>query len=360
MAIYEGLRSLPKKEGRYEIILSPITVPEVISMVILAGYKPVFCDIEANTWNLDPSKADNLVSPRTAAIMTTHFYGYTNTAEPIRDICNKHGLYMVEDSAQALGAFYNKMHAGKLADFTILSFSYPKNVTTFYGGAFATDDKKLLETVKDNIKNYPDQFNESWYYKKVRECFIKDFGTSAFGFPLASTLIKFGYKNDINSIRKLVEQHLNEKLLSEIPYDYIYQFTPLQAKMLLKKLPEIDRDVERRIECASVYQEGLKNLENITIAPLRTDKTHTYLYYPVCVKDKYDLMKYMILKGCDVAIQHAANTADLNAYKDYYIDCPLARQAFKGTLMLPTYPSYGTKEATKNIEVIKHYLDAAS
>ena len=130
--------------------------------------------------------------------------------------------------------------------------------------------------------------------------------------------------------------------------------------MLLKKLPEVESDVERRIECASVYYEGLKNLENIIIAPLRTDKTHTYIYYPVSVIDKYDLMKYMILNGRDVAVQHAPNTADLNAYKDYHIDCPIARQAFKGTIMLPTYPSYGTKEASKNIEVIKQYLDTAT
>jgi len=360
MAIYEGLRSLPKKEGQDEIILSPITVPEVISMVILAGYRPVFCDIKARTWNLDPEKAANLISSRTAAIMTTHFYGYTNTAMQVRDLCNEHGLYMIEDSAQALGAFYNKMHAGKLADFTIFSFSYPKNITSFYGGAFATDNKKLAQTVQNNIENYPGQFDKSWYYQKVRDCFIKDFGTSALGFPLAFKLIKFGYKHDISFIRKLAEQHLSEELLLKIPSNYTYRFTPLQAKMLLKKLSELDRDVERRIECASVYYEGLKYLENIIIAPLHTDRSHSYLYYPVTVKDKYDLMKYMILNGRDVAVQHAANSADLNAYKDYYMDCPIARQAYNGTLMLPTYPSFGTKEASKNIEIIKRYLETAA
>lgn len=356
MAIYEGLRALPVRKGCDEIILSPITVPEVISMVILAGYRPVFCDIEPHTWNLDPELAAGKITGRTAAIMTTHFYGYTNTTGPVRSLCDKHGLYMIEDSAQALGAFPGGVHAGKSADFTIFSFSYPKNITSFYGGAFATDKKELADRVRANIAGYPETFCNSWYHARVRDCLVKDCGTSGVLFPLAFLLIRLGYEFDVAGIKNLVEQHLSEKRLLSVPEEYRYRFTPLQAGMILKKIDEVSADVTTRIGYAAIYHDALQGEEGITVAPLHMDTSHTYLYYPVRVKNKYDLMQYLIKNGRDVAMQHAANCAGLEAYREFYADCPLARAAYQGTLMLPTYPSYGSGEAHKTAAAIQKYL----
>ncbi len=163
MAIFEGLRAL-KCSG--EIILSPITVPEVISLVHLAGFTPVFCDIKPGTWNMDVELAERLVTDKTVAIMTTHFYGNTNTTIAVRKLCDKYQLSMVEDAAQAVGAWQGDSHAGTIGDFGILSFSYPKNVTSFYGGCLITNNDDLASRVRNAIQDYPEVGGGAGYIKK--------------------------------------------------------------------------------------------------------------------------------------------------------------------------------------------------
>jgi len=353
-AIYEGLRALGKTG---EIILSPITVPEVISMVTLAGFRPVFCDVASSTWNLNVSLVESVITEKTVAIMTTHFYGNMNTASAVRALCDKHNLFMIEDAAQALGAWQDGKHAGSIGDFGILSFSYPKNVTSFYGGCLITNNSEIADRVRSAIAHYP-YVDKNWLYKKVGSCAVMDVGTFTPIFQFSSLLIKYGYTHNISWIKNLVTQELNASALKEIPRHYLTRLSPAQAQVLTDKWPEIDEDAEHRIQCAKIYYDCLKDVPNLICPVPPDDRSHTFLYYPVQVADKYALQHFMIEHDCDVAIQHAANCADLEAYGDYYQDCPAARAAYKGTLMLPTYRGFALNKAKRYAETIRLFFNA--
>ena len=353
MAIFEGLRAL-KDSG--EIILSPVTVPEVISLVHLAGFTPVFCDLKLGTWNMDVELAESLITDKTVAVMTTHFYGNTNTTIAVRKLCDKHQLSMVEDAAQALGAWQGDNHAGTIGDFGMVSFSYPKNVTSFYGGCLITNNDELASRVSNAVQDYP-EVGGGWLYKKVFDCAIKDIGTFGPIFQLSSLIIRYGYKKNIRRIIELVSQNLNPAFFEGIPKEYRTKISPQQALAIADKWAEVDEDAQHRIRCADIYFSSLKDIEGLICPEFLGDRSNTFLYFPIQVEDKYALQRYMIEHYCDVAVQHAPNCADLPAYKLYYRDCPLARAAYEGTLMLPTYRGFPLDKARHYAQTIKNFFN---
>jgi perosamine synthetase len=352
MAIYEGLRALGETG---EIILSPITVPEVISLVVLAGFTPVFCDVKAGTWNIDVDAAQPLITDKTVAIMTTYFYGNMNAAEAVRALCDKHDLWMIEDAAQAIGAWKDGKHAGTIGDFGILSFSYPKNVTSFYGGCLVTNNDEIAARVRAQIAEYP-ALDNAWWYKKVIACAIKDVCTFAPFFQAVGRLIRYGYQKDIPAIKNLVTQELPASLFEALPIPYRTRISPAQAQAVADKWPEVDADVSHRIACAEIYARILKDVPQVLMPALPNDRSHTFLYFPVQVADKYALQRYMVEQWCDVAVQHAQNCADMETYAPWKRDCPNARAAYNGTLMLPCYRGFPLAAAERYAQTIRRFF----
>jgi len=353
MAIFEGLRALGCSG---EIILSPITVPEVISLVHLAGFTPVFCDIKPGTWNMDVALAERLITDKTVAIMTTHFYGNTNTTLAVRALCDAHKLFMIEDAAQAIGAWQNDAHAGTIGDFGILSFSYPKNVTSFYGGCLITNNNDIALRVRNAIAAYP-CVDKHWLYTKVIACAVKDIATYGPLFQLVYLMIRYGYKHNIQSIMNLVSQDLNPAFFETMPPHYLTRISSPQAGAIADKWPEIDEDVTHRLHCAEIYYHQLKDIKAITLPEVTGNRSHTFLYFPIQTENKYALQRYMIEHYCDVAVQHAPNCADLPAYQRYYCDCPQARAAYAGTIMLPAYRGFPLEKARQYAQVIRNYFN---
>ena len=107
-----------------------------------------------------------------------------------------------------------------------------------------------------------------------------------------------------------------------------------------------------------MYHEGLKDIEGLILPPLRTDKSITYLWYPLQCPDREALRRFMFEQGRDIALGHFINNADSGTFEQYYRDCPNARAVADGLVYLPTYPSYSRRDVEKNIEVIKLFFNS--
>ena len=127
-----------------EVITSPYTFFATAGSIWRTGAKPVFVDIEPDTYNIDPARIEAAITPRTRVIIPVHLYGQTADMDPIREIARKHGLFVLEDAAQAIGAAYKGQRAGSLGDVAALSFYPSKNLGGFGdGGMIVTDDPVL-------------------------------------------------------------------------------------------------------------------------------------------------------------------------------------------------------------------------
>lgn len=132
-----------------EVITTPYTFFATAGSIARLGARPVFVDIDPQTYNLDPAKLETAITPRTRAIMPVHLFGQMADMDPILVVAERHGLYVIEDAAQAIGAEYKGRRAGSLGHLGCFSFFPSKNLGGFGdGGMVVTNDPDLADRVR--------------------------------------------------------------------------------------------------------------------------------------------------------------------------------------------------------------------
>ncbi len=132
-----------------EVITTPFTFFATAGTVSRVGAKPVFADIDPDTFNIDPKKIEAKITTKTKAIIPVHIFGQMAQMQPIMDIARKHNLLVIEDAAQAMGATQDGKQAGTAADLGCYSFYPTKNIGAFGdAGMIVTNDDKLAEKIK--------------------------------------------------------------------------------------------------------------------------------------------------------------------------------------------------------------------
>ena len=132
-----------------EVITTPFTFAATVEAIALRGAKPVFIDIDEHSYNIDPEQIERAITPRTKAIMPVHLYGLPSHMDPICEIAKRHGLRVIEDNAQGIGATYKGRPTGSMGDLACTSFYPTKNLgAAGDAGMIVTSDEKLAERLK--------------------------------------------------------------------------------------------------------------------------------------------------------------------------------------------------------------------
>jgi perosamine synthetase len=131
-----------------EIIVPCFTLIVAASMVVLAGARPVFVDVDSSTWCIDPARIEEKITRRTKAILVVHMYGHPCDMDPILEIARRHRLQVIEDGAEAHGAEYKARRVGGLGDIGCFSFYGNKILTTGEGGMLVTNDRDIAERAR--------------------------------------------------------------------------------------------------------------------------------------------------------------------------------------------------------------------
>jgi len=146
-ALHMAVSAVGIKRGD-EVILPSFTFVATAETVVMAGAKPVFVDINPETYNISPDEVEKAITKRTKAVIAVDLYGAPADLKPIREIADKHGLKVIEDAAQAHGAVYYGKHVGAYADIACWSFYASKNMTTGEGGMVTTNDDELDQKLR--------------------------------------------------------------------------------------------------------------------------------------------------------------------------------------------------------------------
>src|SRR3990167_193764 len=128
-----------------EVITTPNTFVATTNMLLAVGAKPVFCDIRPDTYNIDETKIEKLITKKTKAIVPVHFAGQPCAMTEINQIVKKHKLLVIEDACHALGAKHKNKKVGSLSAMTVFSFHPVKSITTGEGGAIVTNNKNYYQ-----------------------------------------------------------------------------------------------------------------------------------------------------------------------------------------------------------------------
>jgi perosamine synthetase len=147
VAVHLALLALGVGPGD-EVIVPTLTFVATANAVTYCGARPIFIDSEPETWNMDVNQVEALITPRTKGVIAVHLYGHPVDMDPLLATARKHGLFVVEDAAEAHGGLYKNRRVGSLADIAVFSFYGNKIVTCGEGGMVVTDDPELARKVR--------------------------------------------------------------------------------------------------------------------------------------------------------------------------------------------------------------------
>ena len=283
-----------------EVITTPFTFIATIEPLSLLGVKPVFVDIEPDTYLIDPKKIEAAITPRTKAIVPVHLYGLCADMDAILEIAKKHNLRVVEDSAQAIGATINGKKAGTFGDISTFSFYPSKNLSAYGdGGMIVTNDDALAAKMKA----------------------IRVHGASK------------KYYHDVLGINSRLDA--------------------LQAAILRVKLKYLDQWNEKRRKLAGIYA-GLLPKQHLQLPVTPDNYVHTYHQFTIQGKNRDGLSAYLADKGISSGIHypiplHLQKSLSSLGYQSGAF--PVSELSAKHVLSLPMYPQLDEQMVE---EICKH------
>ncbi len=190
-----------------EVVTTPFTFIATANSILYQGARPVFADIELDTYNIDPDSVLEKITNKTRAILAVHLYGHPADIKALKEIAEDHGILLLEDAAQAHGAEYYGRKVGSLGYAAAFSFYATKNMTTGEGGMVVTNDRALAEKIR-RLRNHG----------QSRKYVHEELGWNYRMTSIAAAIgrIQLRKLEQMNSIRRRNAEHLT-RLLSRIP-----------------------------------------------------------------------------------------------------------------------------------------------
>jgi dTDP-4-amino-4,6-dideoxygalactose transaminase len=306
-ALWAALIAMGVGEGD-EVITVPNTFIATAEAISFAGAKPVFVDVDEDTYTLDPSKLEEAITPRTKAVIPVHLYGQIADMDPILEIARAHGLRVIEDAAQAHGAEYKGRRAGSIGDAGCFSFYPGKNLGAYgEGGAVTTNDPEIAETIRI--------FRDHGQSEKYRHRMI-------------------GWNARMDGI---------------------------QGAVLTVKLKHIDTWNAARACHAAAYEEALEGIDGL-ILPKKADYSkHIYHVYAVRTPDRESFMKSLVDNGIGCAIHYPVPVHLQQAYAHLNLPAgsyPVAEKCCSEVVSLPMFAELAAEQIRAVVEAIESYFKA--
>jgi len=299
-ALLLALVALGVKAGD-EVITTPFTFIATAEIISYLGAKPVFVDIDPDTYCIDPKAVEKVITNKTKVIIPVHLYGQGADMPGLKAIAQKHNLKILEDACQAVGAVQNGQRIGVLGDIAAFSFFPTKNLGAMgEGGIITTNDEKAYQMMK---------------------------ALRAHGSHIRYEHEYVGYNARLDEI---------------------------QAAIVWIKTKHIENWNKRRGEIAAKYNEAFAKL-GIKTPQVSSGNTHVYHQYVIEVSNREAFIKTMTEKGISTAVHYPKPLHLQPAYQNlgYKVGAfPIAEKASKAVISLPSFPELSDEEITFIIESV--------
>lgn len=310
-ALLLSLMAMGVKAGD-EVITVPFTFFATAGAISRLGAKPVFVDIQPDTFNIDPNMIEKAITPRTKAIMPVHLFGQCADMAAINEIAKRKQIYLIEDACQAIGAAQQGKRAGVLGDTGCFSFFPTKNLGGFGdGGLITTNDKSLADSM----------------------AMLRVHGSQ---------------------VRYLHEAvGINSRL------------DALQAAVLQVKLKYLDQWTEGRRQNAERYQRlfaGTKHADRVTLPPTVPGNFHVYNQFTVRAPKRDELRTFLKEKGIGTEVYYPLPMHLQQCYRDLGHQqgaFPLSEQAAEEVMSIPIYAELTEAQQIYVVEMIAEFYRRA-
>ncbi|WP_440952431.1 DegT/DnrJ/EryC1/StrS family aminotransferase [Methanococcoides sp. FTZ1] len=280
-----------------EVITTSFSFIATANSIAYTGAKPVFVDIEAETFNIDVDLIENSITRDTKALMPVHLYGHPAEMKAINEIADDHDLVIIEDACQAHGATYNGQKVGSFGT-GAFSFYPTKNMTTSEGGIITTNDSEIA--------------------RKAR--MIRAHGSQ--------------------------ERYLHEMI------GYNFRMTDIAAAIGLVQLKKLEGYNNARKRNASKLSERLKDIPGVTVPVIRKGCDHVFHQYTIRVKNRDEVVACLKQSGIGTGVYYPIPIHMQPTYIEarYNCDLPVCEKAAKEVISLPVHPGVSEQDIEQIIE----------
>jgi perosamine synthetase len=295
-----------------EAITSPISFAASANCFIFEGATPVFADVDRRTWNLDPAAVEAAITERTKAVVTVDMFGYPCELDEIRAICERHGLALIEDAAEALGAEYKGRPIGSQGPSGVFGFYPNKQLATGEGGVVFTHSEEEWQLVR-SLRNQGREYQGGAWFHHVR-------------------------------------------------VGWNYRWTDVQAAIGIGQLEKLDRLLAMRAEVAGRYGELLANDDVELFCDDDDDHKRSWFVYVVALPAGVDRARVMAdLRAQGIGTAEYVPCVHLQPYmrETYGFAegvCPVAEEIAARTLALPFYPQLEAEDQERVVEALRAAL----
>jgi len=299
-----------------EVITTPFSFISSANCILYEGAKPVFADIKSDTFNINPELVEGLITPKTKAILAVDVFSQSADWDELKKIAKKHKLFLIEDSAEALGSTYKSKRCGSFGDASVFAFYPNKQITTGEGGVVLTNNKKIYE--------------------------------------LCRSMVNQGRKNK------------NGKWLEHIRLGYNYRLDEMSSALGVAQMKRIKEILKKRARVAELYNKKLENIKELEIPYIKPKNKLSWFVYVVKLmnslsgRKRDEIIKKMAKKG--IQCSNYLQVIHLQPfYKKEFLykvgDFPIAEDISERTLALPFFNNLKEKEIdfiVKNLKEIIH------
>jgi perosamine synthetase len=282
-----------------EVIIPTFTFVATANAIVHCGAKPVFVDAEPDTWNMNPLLIEKKITTRTKGIIVVHLYGHPTDMDPIMELAQRHGLFVIEDAAEAMGAEYKGRKVGSIGHSAVFSLFGNKIITTGEGGMVTTNDEEISETIRLLKGQGMDPKHRYWH-------------------PIIG---------------------------------YNYRMTNIQAAIGCAQLENIDWHVQQRIRIAGLYCDNLKSHSNLLSLPIQKNwAKNVYWLFSILLKDvtegkRDEIMKRLVQKGIETRpFFYPMHILPPYQHLQPHLEFPVANRISAQGINLPSYGSLTADE----------------
>ncbi len=352
MALYAILEALNIRAGD-EIIIPAFTCVVVPNAILYRGARPIYVDIEPRFFNIDISKVEAAITPRTKALYAQHTFGVPCDVEALRDIGRRHTLPVIKDAAHALGAVYQDRPVGSLTEIAFFSTDHSKVINTHLGGMVVTNNDALAVRLR-KIQTEAQPLDQKTTRRLIRSFLIEYF-------LFLPTIFWIGRKMHALLARLGFLFFFADELKTTKPtaYPYPCQLSSAQAKLGLSQLAGLQKNLEHRRQIANWLEQKLKWNG---MSPDEMNQS-TWLRYSFLVKDQTSF-EVCFEKYFDLGIWFTSVVSgrikDLQEVGYQLGSCPVAEYIVKHIVNFPTHLRIPLKtiqkEMDRNWSLIDHEI----
>ena len=337
-----------------EIILQAFTTVALPNVITLCGAKPVYIDIEKNTYNINPEKIAEKITSKTKAIVVQHTFGNPVEMDRIMEIVKKHNLYLIEDCAHSLGSEYQGKKMGTFGDAAFFSFGRDKVISSVSGGMVITSNSELGQKIKEfkNKISYP---KKSLIMRQLLHPIITFVSLKMYYFFSIGKIIMYLSSNT----EIITKAYTKEEKASKKPENFPAKMPNALAKIAFHQMKLINKFNNHRRDVAKLYEERLVDDKSVELPKISSGSKNVFLWYTILVENKKALIKKANKRGIILGdwFPQVVGPIEVDIAKAGYRkgECPIAEKVSSKCVNLPTHHNISIEDAEKVAKVVNDY-----